>query len=215
MNSKRQIQKLRDDAELAQAAYGYFHLVDKTYKHNDKDEKRLNEFKDNFKKYKPNESQRDITYADILDITYKYYLDDNGKPKDGFFDDRLFDGDFSPTQAKRFFERYDLLDHCSNTESGFSATLFGEKRKQTNKETKEISYTSEYGYINYVLAIRGTEPSNMGDINADMNLTIGKIPKKQYEDMLNFYIQCKTKYPNITKPKSLNIAGHSLGGALT
>ena len=135
MNSKRQIQKLRDDAELAQAAYGYFHLVDKTYKHNDKDEKRLNEFKDNFKKYKPNESQRDITYADILDITYKYYLDDNGKPKDGFFDDRLFDGDFSPLQAQQFFSRYDLLEHCPNTESGFSATLFGEKRKQKNTES--------------------------------------------------------------------------------
>ena len=69
MNSKRQIQKLRDDAELAQAAYGYFHLVDKTYKHNDKDEKRLNEFKDNFKKYKPNENQRDsptLTYSTLL-----------------------------------------------------------------------------------------------------------------------------------------------------
>ncbi|TLE07334.1 hypothetical protein [Helicobacter bilis] len=212
-NNKERIKKLRDCAELAWAAYGYFHLVNKNYKHNDKDKKRLEHFPKLLKHL--GEEKRDPTYADILDITYKYYLDDNGKPKDGFFDDRLFDGDFSPTQAKRFFERYDLLDHCSNTESGFSATLFGEKRKQTNKETKEISYTSEYGYINYVLAIRGTEPSNMGDINADMNLTIGKIPKKQYEDMLNFYIQCKTKYPNITKPKSLNIAGHSLGGALT
>ena len=52
-----------------QAAYGYFHLVDKTYKHNDKDEKRLNEFKDNFKKYKPNENQRDsptLTYSTLL-----------------------------------------------------------------------------------------------------------------------------------------------------
>ena len=52
-----------------QATYGYFHVVDKTYKHNDKDEKRLNEFKDNFKKYKPNENQRDsptLTYSTLL-----------------------------------------------------------------------------------------------------------------------------------------------------
>ncbi|RDU60893.1 hypothetical protein CQA53_10590, partial [Helicobacter didelphidarum] len=98
-----------------------------------------------------------ITPADILDITYKYYLDDNGKPKNGLLDDKLFDGDFSPLQAKRFFERYDLLEHCPNTDSGFSATLFGEKRKQKNIESKEISYTAEYGYINYILAFRGTE----------------------------------------------------------
>ena len=192
MTNKERIKKLRDNAELAMASYGYFHLVGKSIK---KDNKIVKEA---------------ITQTDILDVTYNgYKVKDTGL----IFDDEL-KGDMTPTQAKRFFERYDLLDHCSNTESGFSATLFGEKRKQTNKETKEISYTSEYGYINYVLAIRGTEPSNMGDINADMNLTIGKIPKKQYEDMLNFYIQCKTKYPNITKPKSLNIAGHSLGGAL-
>lgn len=115
-------------------------MVDKTYKHNDKDEKRLNEFKDNFKKYKPNENQRDITYADILDITYKYYLDDNDKPKDGFFDDRLFDGDFSPLQAKQFFERYDLLEYYPKDNSkGFHACLF------QDRESKE-----------HILAIRGS-----------------------------------------------------------
>ncbi|WP_237022231.1 hypothetical protein [Helicobacter trogontum] len=173
-------------------------MVDKTYKHNDKDEKRLNEFKDNFKKYKPNESQRDITYADILDITYKYYLDDNDKPKDGFFDDRLFDGDFSPLQAKQFFSRYDLLIHQPNTESGFSATLFGEKRKQKNTESKEISYTSEYGYINYILAIRGIEPSDTRDLKTDARMTLGYIPQGQYNDMLRFYNQCKSMQSKIS-----------------
>ena len=196
MNNKQLIKKLKDNAELAQASYGYFHLIGKKIKN---DEKKYGD-----------KANKPITQTDILDLTYKgYEVKDTG----WVFDDKL-KGDFTPLQAKRFFERYDLLIHEPNTESGFSATLFGEKRKQTNKETKEVSYTSEYGYINYILAIRGTEPSNRGDINADMNLTIGKIPKKQYEDMLNFYIQCKTKYPNITKSKSLNIVGHSLGGAL-
>ena len=39
----------------------------------------------------------------------------------------------SPFQAKKFFERYDLLIHQPNTESGFSATLF------QNKESKEFT----------------------------------------------------------------------------
>ena len=30
MNNKQQIQTLRDNAELAQAAYGYFHLIRKS-----------------------------------------------------------------------------------------------------------------------------------------------------------------------------------------
>lgn len=35
-----------------------------------------------------------------------------------------------PLQAKQFFSCYDLLKHCSNTGSGFSATLFGEKENK-------------------------------------------------------------------------------------
>ena len=122
-------------------------MVDKTHKHNDKDEKRLEHFPKLLKHL--GEEKRDPTYADILDITYKYYLDDNGKPKDGFFDDRLFDGDFSPLQAKRFFSRYDLLIHQPNTEPGFSATLFGEKTKrmQNLKELYNEKISKLYNII--------------------------------------------------------------------
>lgn len=157
------------------ASYGYFHLTDKSYNHNNKDEKRLKEFRELKAKVLGKEIDESIypTYADILDITYKYYLDDNGKHKDGFFDNRLFDGDFSPLQAKNFFERYDLLIHQPNTESRFSATLF------QNKESKE-----------FTLAIRGTEPSNMRDIKADVALLASNVPKAQYKDMLLFYYQC-------------------------
>ena len=201
MNNKEQIKKLRDNAELAWAAYGYFHLADKEYKHDDNDKERLKEFKDNFKKYKPNDTQRDLTYTDILDITYKYYLDKNGKPKDSWHHKHFLGGDFSPLQSKRFFEKYDLLKHCPNTESGFSATLF------QNKETKE-----------YTLAIRGTElklsQAWQDIITTDGSLLLSSTPLEQYNDMLRFYNQCKAKYPAMTESKSLNIAGHSLGGAL-
>lgn len=68
-----------------------------------------------------------------------------------------------------FVNRFRLLAHQENKERnrekgketdgnyGFSATLFGEKRKQTNTESKEVSYTADYGYTNYTLSIRGTE----------------------------------------------------------
>lgn len=107
MTNKERIKKLRDNAELAMASYGYFHLVGKSIK---KDNKIVKEA---------------ITQTDILDVTYNgYKVKDTGL----IFDDEL-KGDFAPLQAQRFFSRYDLLIHQPNTESGFSATLFGEKKK--------------------------------------------------------------------------------------
>ncbi|ECX4330645.1 DUF2974 domain-containing protein [Campylobacter jejuni] len=191
MDNKQQINKLRDMAELAQASYGYFHYVDNKFDIKDED--------------------KIITFENVLDITYK-----NSKIIDerGFKIGKL-DGDFSPLQAKQFFSCYDLLKHCSNTGSGFSATLFGEKRKQIDSKTKEKSYTSEYGYINYILAIRGTEMSSFKDLFvADASLAIGSIPKAQYDDMLNFYETCIKDYPQIKEKDSLTITGHSLGGCL-
>ncbi|WP_233714323.1 hypothetical protein, partial [Helicobacter trogontum] len=167
MQNKILINKLKDNAELAMAAYGYFHLADSKYDFNkdEIDKRRLKEFR----KRKDDEFNVSLypTPTDILNIEYKYFKDKNDKPQDSWYHKHFLGGDMTPTQAKRFFSRYDLLIHQPNTESGFSATLFGEKRKQRNTESKEISYTSEYGYINYTLAIRGTEPNNMGDIGAD------------------------------------------------
>ena len=198
MQNKILINKLKENAELAMAAYGYFHLADSKYDFNkdEIDKRRLKEFR----KRKDDEFNVSLypTPTDILNIEYKYFKDKNDKPQDSWYHKHFLGGDFSPLQAKRFFEKYDLLKHCPNTESGFSATLF------QNKETKE-----------YTLAIRGTEPSDTGDLKTDARMALGYIPQGQYNDMLSFYNQCKTKYPNITKPKSLNIVGHSLGGALT
>ncbi len=208
MANKELINKLRDMAELAQASYGYFDLV--THDKNDffikiKDETTESAF---FNKH--------ITQANVLDIShknYKAYQYDSSLKKD--IKIGTLNGDFSPLQAKQFFSRYDLLKHCPNTDSGFSATLFGEKRKQIDSKTKEKSYTSEYGYINYILAIRGTEMSSFKDLFvADASLAIGSIPKAQYDDMLNFYETCIKDYPQIKEKDSLTITGHSLGGCL-
>ena len=149
------INKLKDNAELAMAAYGYFHLANPKYDFNkdSTDKERLEYFREKIAK-----NQTAIpTPEDILNMEHKYFKDNNGKPKDFWYHKRFLGGDFSPLQAKRFFSRYDLLIHQPNTESGFSATLFGEKRKQKNTESKATQYTNDYGYTNYILAFRGTE----------------------------------------------------------
>ena len=199
MENKVVINKLRDNAELAMAAYGYFHLANPKYDFNkdSTDKKRLKYFREKIK----DDETAIPTPADILNIEHKYFKDNNGKPQDSWYHKHFLGGDFSPLQAKRFFEKYDLLKHCPNTESGFSATLF------QNKETKE-----------YTLAIRGTElklsQAWQDIITTDGSLLLSSTPLEQYNDMLRFYNQCKAKYPAMTESKSLNIAGHSLGGAL-
>ncbi|RDU59241.1 hypothetical protein CQA53_11575, partial [Helicobacter didelphidarum] len=110
MTNKETIKKLRDNAELAWASYGYFDLIGKKFKDR-KDDKN---------------EPLSITQTDILDITYNKYI--AVKPNPHKQDDEIqvgkLKGEFSPNQAKRFFERYDLLLHQPNTDSGFSATLF-------------------------------------------------------------------------------------------
>ena len=186
MNNKQQIQKLRDNAELAMASYGYFHLIGKKFK--------------NDSIYKGRENT-EITLHDILDLTYKDYVTTDHTM---LINPEYLKVTFTPHRAKRFFERYDLLIHQPNTESGFSATFF------YNKESK---YT--------LLAIRGTEFNleqikdlindyYIGTNNDDLDKVIG-----QYFDMLIFYeetLKPLMQEKGITK---INITGHSLGGYLT
>ena len=80
---------------------------------------------------KEQENEKEISLTDILDITYKDYkvyipsrLPTIPPEKVG-----TLKGDFSPTQAKNFFERYDILIHQPNANSGFSTTLFYDKEK--------------------------------------------------------------------------------------
>ena len=143
MNNKRQIEKLRDNAELAIAAYGYFDLMGQRF-----DKKILKDI--------DRESTPIITQTDILDSVYNGYIA-MGKNRWGQdIELGTLKGDFTPTQAKNFFDRYDLLEHCPNTDSGFSATLFkdlGEVDKKANTR-KAVDKDSQY-----ILSFRGTELS--------------------------------------------------------
>ncbi|EPV5507836.1 hypothetical protein ACV7FS_001826 [Campylobacter jejuni] len=81
MDNKGLITKLRDNAELPWAAYGYFHLANESYKpeENSKDWKRLKYFRD----IKEDTTQSVFpTLIDILNIEYKYFKDEKtGKLK--------------------------------------------------------------------------------------------------------------------------------------
>ena len=159
MNNKQQINKLRDNAELAQASYFYFDFLKdsnniprKIYELDSKNDKIKDE------KYPRGYKEIEITLEHI--VNQKYYNhevlvnlekgDDiftkmKNEAKDSFNLDKL-NGEFSEIQAKNFAKRYKIKFHQANTLSGFSATLF--------KNTKADSKDSQY-----ILSFRGTEIS--------------------------------------------------------
>ena len=90
MQNKILINKLRDNAELAWAAYGYFHLADSKYDFNkdEIDKKRLEEFRkikkqkleqDNIQNADQELQNTYPTPADILNMEYKYFKDEKGE----------------------------------------------------------------------------------------------------------------------------------------
>lgn len=95
-----------------------------------------------------------------------------------------YDGSFIP-------RGYTLVDQSFNTESGFAAFAY------RHVETGEI-----------VIAIRGTELTDVGDLRADADIATGKLPQ-QYNDALAFYKDIARDNPNIT----ISLTGHPLGGA--
>ena len=106
MSNRQFISKIKDYAELAMSSYGYFHLVGKKFANKE-------EYKDR--------KDTEITMHDILDFTYEGYVTSDHTI---LINPEELGGDFGKIQTKRFFERYDILIHQPNTDSGFSATLF-------------------------------------------------------------------------------------------
>ena len=107
------------------ASYGYYDLIGKKIEN---DRKKYGD-----KRNKP------ITLHDILDITYKNYETQDST----FFNTENLNGDFSPLQAKQFFDKYDLLDFYPKFDTknnkqiqGFHACLF------QDRESKEICFIS-------------------------------------------------------------------------
>ena len=135
MNSnKQQIQKLRDCAELAQASYGHFHLANNKF--SEKIQTKINRTENPI-----------ITYEDILNKEYEQYEAITINELNQEESIGTLKGDFTPTQAKRFFERYTLIEHIPDDKirhipydkRGFSATIFYDKLN-----------------ANYIILFRGT-----------------------------------------------------------
>ena len=98
-------------------------------------------------------------------------------------------------RTKNFTSRFRLLKHQKNDELGFSATLF-EDTENNNKR---------------ILTFRGTEIT-LEDLNADIQLTRGKIPD-QAISLIYFFMDYVL--PILKEGEKINICGHSLGGFLT
>ena len=219
MTNKEMINRIKDMADCADAAYAKLHYVfenidsifesrewkeadnimlgDKT-KENDRyiiDNSKIN-------------TNSNTAYARAIESRFQK---DIVIEKGTFVDDKLGDSPkmVSATRelsqrTKNFVNRFKLLHHTSLesffSQSGFSATLF--------YDTKATSKDSEY-----IFAIRGSNDAN--DIITDLKdiFASRSNPKEQYFDMLLFYQDCiKQRY--ITKSTPLIVVGHSLGGCL-
>lgn len=118
MKNKDTINRIKNAAELAWAAYGYFDLVGKKF--------------DDKKEY-GNRTNTKITLHDILDSTYVNY-----ETHDSTFTNTLkLKGDMTPTQVKNFFEKYELLDYYpkfdtknNRQKEGFHACLFQDRESK-------------------------------------------------------------------------------------
>lgn len=107
--------------------------------------------------------------------------------------------------ALDFAKDYEVINHINEKDKesngGFRATLFRDVR---NSE--------------YILALAGTDfvlnrDFGFTDIATDGSLLFRKLPKFQYDSMINFYFRLKQN-SYITKDTPLVVVGHSLGGYL-
>lgn len=102
----------------------------------------------------------------------------------------------SPTQARRFAQRWRVVDQFNDSFSGLSATVFEEVA--TGKRS---------------LAIRGTTPSDVRDLTADLGVLLHGIP-----DLSLQYRALRERVSGWTLegtlPGRFTVSGHSLGGWL-
>ncbi len=132
-------------------------------------------------------------------------------------------GDWSSEKMRALFlEKFEILSHRKNSYRGFSATVF--RVKQSNE---------------VVFANRGTTPTDIGDIHADIDIFLNGISRLQVIDLFNYVSYLKTplgqSFPvaQITEngvifnntgigagkgswfSTPVDITGHSLGGNLS
>lgn len=107
---------------------------------------------------------------------------------------------FTPTEAEKFVTQYEVVEHLSDTSTGFSGTLF--KKRGTNE---------------LVLSFRSTEfiddSARDNQATNKMELAKGGWAMGQIADMDDWYASLKTS-GKIPAGSSLSVTGYSLGGHL-
>lgn len=174
MTNEGMINKFKDYAECADAAYAKLDFVDgfidvgkwyeKEIEYGDK-QKLGDELK---------ETESNSTYARCIEARFmqdvvieKGTFKDttiNNDPKNVLLDSVL------SHRTKNFVNRYELIHHIPNTLSGFSATIFYDiKESNTTTNTKEFKK-----HFEYIIAFRGTEVDTKGILSdvlgADVSL---------------------------------------------
>ncbi|UOQ74814.1 type VI secretion system tube protein TssD [Hymenobacter cellulosilyticus] len=106
-----------------------------------------------------------------------------------------------PTFTGEVPEGWAALQVWDDKKTGFAAALYDSNFEQPNRK---------------VLAFRGTNPTEWGDIKADLTQALG-IPTKQYDQAIELARNLKDQYGaglDIVQDAGLDMAGHSLGGGL-
>ncbi|WP_104719701.1 lipase family protein [Helicobacter pullorum] len=198
---KETINNLKDYAELAQASYFNLEFIDNRniFELDSNNEK----ISDIFYPRKYKETKITLLHS----ISQKYYNQEvliNLQQGDDIFTkmrndanetfnfDKL-NGEFSEIQAKNFAKRYEVIFHQPNTLTGFSATLFSDKTKNS-----------------FIVAFRGTELTRINDIIQDIALSLNANP--QSFALLDFLKEVKKIVRAYNRP--IIFVGHSLGGYL-
>ncbi|UOQ55571.1 type VI secretion system tube protein TssD [Hymenobacter cellulosivorans] len=110
-------------------------------------------------------------------------------------------GRLLPTFTEEVPEGWAALQVWDDKKTGFAAALYDSNFEQPNRK---------------VLAFRGTNPTEWGDIKADLTQALG-IPTKQYDQAIEVARDLKEKYGaglDIVQDAGLDMTGHSLGGGL-
>lgn len=128
---------MKNAAELAWAAYGYYDLMTGDTNQlfiklkNEKENSQIDSNEDFIRK--------EIALADIMDSTFADYKVYKPQLSPKFKPDVVgtLKGDMSPTQVKRFFDKYDLLDFYPKFDTknnkqiqGFHAYLFQDRESK-------------------------------------------------------------------------------------
>lgn len=103
---------------------------------------------------------------------------------------------FTESEARKFISRYEPVAYQADLKSGFSATIYSD---------------NEGVQGSHVMAIRGTEITDRGDIFADLDLAlISGSATAQYSQLRQFIMD----NVHILSSGALTVSGHSLGGYL-